>query len=99
MGAGAAMREDVVVSRTCAIAVAGVRVSAKARAGAAGTGACAITTAGSADILAISLFTRLRKSELNCAPGWESLLAIYSMFGPMSFFEPMPPKVIHGFGL
>ena len=59
-------------ARACAVtAAAGLRVSAKARAGPTGTPACAVTTAGSADTLAISLFTRLRNSELNCAPGWE----------------------------
>jgi hypothetical protein len=86
--------------RACAVTgAAGVRVSAKARAGTTGTRACAVSTADSADTLAISLFTRLRNYELNCAPGWESLLAMYSMFGPMSFLDPMPPKVIDGFGL
>src|SRR6516165_810926 len=95
MGASAVIGAAVVVARTCAVAeAAGVRVSAKARSVVAGAGACAVATAGSAVTLAISLFTRLRNSGLNCAPGWESLLAIYSMFGPISFFDPMPPKVI-----
>src|SRR6516225_10623521 len=87
-------------ARPCAVTgAAGVLLSANARAGAAGTRACAVTTSGSADTLAISLFTRLRNSVLNCAPGWESLLAMYSIFGPISFFDPMPPKVIDGSGL
>src|SRR6516165_4586323 len=100
LGACAVIGAAVVVARTCAVAeAAGVGVSATATAVAAGAGACAVTTAGSADTLAISLFTRLRNSELNCAPGWESLLAMYSIFGPISFFDPMPPKVIDGSGL
>src|SRR5215467_6172042 len=100
MGACAAIAAGAAGPRTGTVAVlAGVRVSAKARAGATAPRACAVTTAGSADTLAISLFTRLRNSELNCAPGWESLLAMYSIFGPISFFDPMPPKVIDGSGL
>src|SRR5215469_1289994 len=88
------------VARTCAVAeAAGVGVSATATAVAAVAGACAVTIAESADTLAISLFTRLRNSELNCAPGWESLLATCSILGPISFFDPMPPKVSPGFGL
>ena len=26
-------------------------------------------------------------------------MAMYSILGPDNFFEPIPPKVIHGFGL
>src|SRR5439155_912554 len=48
--------------------------------GALGIRACAVTRTGSAETLLISLFTKLRNSELNCAPGCESLLAMYSMF-------------------
>src|SRR3974377_1300584 len=100
MGACAVIGAGAVGARPCAVTgAAGVRVSAKARAGAGRARACAVTTAGSADILAISLFTRLRNSQLNCARVWESLLAMYSIFGPISFFEPIPPKVIDGSGL
>src|SRR3974377_865425 len=100
MGACAVIRAGAVGARPGAVTgSAGARVSAKARAGAGGARVCAVTTAASADILAISLLTRLRNSQLNCAPGWESLLAIYSIFGPTSFFEPMPPKFIEGSGL
>jgi hypothetical protein len=49
--------------------------------------------------LATSVLTKLRKTGLNCAPGCESLLAMYSIFGPTNLFEPIPPKVIHRFGL
>ncbi len=55
--------------------------------------------AGSAESLAISLFTKLRNSELNGASRCESLFMMYSIFGPSSFCDPIPPKVIHGFGL
>src|SRR5208282_3874875 len=61
--------------------------------------ACAVFGAGSAESLAISLFTKLRNSELNGAPRCESLFIMYSIFGPTSFCDPIPPKVIHGFGL
>src|SRR3974377_2007923 len=100
MGACAVIGAAAVGAPPCGGAgAAGGRGSAKGRAGAGGARACAVTTAGSADILAISLFPRLRNSQLNCAPGWESLLAMYSIFGPISFFEPIPPKVIDGSGL
>src|SRR6516165_9790633 len=53
----------------------------------------------SLESLATSVLTKLRNSGLNCAPGCESLLAMYSIFGPDNLFEPIPPKVIHAFGL
>src|SRR5262249_61890167 len=59
-----------------------------------GSGIRAANKVDSEVTLLISLFTRLRNSKLNCAPGCESLFSIYSMFGPISFLDPMPPKVM-----
>src|ERR1022692_1291748 len=67
--------------------------------GSFGISACGTSTLFLAVSLAISALTKLRNSELNCAPGCESLLAMYSIFPPSNFFEPIPPNVIHGFGL
>src|ERR1700722_3510425 len=80
------------------IAAAGVAPGAVGR-DALGISVCAVIEAGSAESLAISLFTKSRNSELNGAPGCESLLVMYSIFGPTSLCDPIPPKVIHGFGL
>ncbi len=45
----------------------------------------------------ILLFTKLRNSELKGARRCESLLTMYSIFDPISFCDPIPLKVIHGF--
>jgi len=37
-------------------------------------------------------------SATDGAPRCESLFTMYSIFAPISFCDPIPPKVFHGFG-